>query len=136
MKNDTQRWLSFAQSNLGAAHCVFKNGFFNPCLQDIQQAVEKALKALLIETSSEIRKTHSVHELYDVLKNQGCSITLTDEECSFLDSIYLPSKYPLGGVLPDGEPDAAMCAFGLSIADRVFSDITRLLEKTSHTPLQ
>ncbi len=131
MKNDTRQWMSFARSNLGAAHCVFQNGFFNPCLQDIQQAVEKALKALLIEISSEIRKTHSIRELHDALENLDCTIALSDEECAFLDSIYLPSKYPLGSVLPDGEPDTVMCAFGLSIADRLASDAERLL-RVSH----
>jgi len=128
MKGDTGRWLAFAKANLGAARCVFENGYFNPCLQEAQQAIEKMLKALLIETSDEFKKTHSIREIRELLKRQGVVVALDDEECAFLDAIYLPSKYPLGSILPDGEPDAAQCEWCLSIAGRVLDDVLRLLE--------
>ena len=34
-------------------------------------------------------------------------------------SIYLPSKYPLGAVLPDFEPDMEICEQCMAIAERV-----------------
>lgn len=32
-------------------------------------------------------------------------IDLTEDECDFLNSIYLPSKYPIGSALPDYDPE-------------------------------
>ena len=44
-----------------------------------------------------------------MLSEQQIIIKLREEDCDLLDSIYLPSKYPLSGVLPDFEPDATLC---------------------------
>jgi hypothetical protein len=44
-----------------------------------------------------------------------------------LDSIYLPSKYPLGSVLPDFEPDEQTCKRCIAIADRVKESVLALL---------
>lgn len=128
MKNETKRWLEFARSNLGAAKCVLENGYFNPCLHEAQQAVEKALKAIILEKAWGFKKTHSILELRDYIRDQGAIINLDDEECAFLDSIYLPSKYPLGGVLPDGDPDMQQCLYCLGIAQRVFSEVKSELD--------
>lgn len=128
MKGDARRWLDYATANLGAAKCVFEHGYLNPCLQEAQQSVEKALKALVVEKSAEFRKTHSTLEIREALKAVGVTVSLTDQECAFLDSIYLPSKYPLGSVLPDGEPERDQCAWCLAIAERVLEDVTLLLE--------
>ncbi len=38
-----------------------------------------------------------------------------------LDTIYLPSKYPLGSVLPAFEPDAQTAEHCLAIVDRVLA---------------
>ncbi len=42
---------------------------------------------------------------------------------------YLPSKYPIGGVLPDFEPDMQTCVQCLAVAERVRGSITGLLSK-------
>ncbi len=51
-----------------------------------------------------------------------------DYSCEFLDSIYLPSKYPLGSVLPLYEPDIKICNNGISIAQNVFSYVAKILK--------
>lgn len=38
-------------------------------------------------------------------------------------SAYLPSKYPLGGALPDFEPNDEICRKTLTIAERVRNSI-------------
>ena len=50
-----------------------------------------------------------------MLIENGIDIEITDEECEFLDSIYLPSKYPMGSVLPDYEPDFKICNNSIAI---------------------
>ncbi len=105
-----------------------KSRLFNPCLQNVQQSVEKALKALLVKNSIEIKKTHSISQLKNILLKKDIEIDLTDEECEFLDSIYLPSKYPLIGVLPDYDPNQQICSQAIKITDRVLKFVSDKLK--------
>jgi HEPN domain-containing protein len=125
MKDETRAWIIFAQENLASARILFSSHLYNPCLQNIQQSVEKALKSIIIEKSLRFSKTHNIIELKQVLGDANIRIGLTDDECDFLDVIYLPSKYPLSGVLPDFNPNEEICLSGLKIAEKVI----RLTEK-------
>jgi len=116
MKDEAKIWLEYANENLASAQILLDHGLFNPCLQNAQQSVEKMLKALLIETGIKVVRTHGIGELVAVLANAGMKIPVTDEEADLLDSIYLPSKYPLGSALPDFEPDRAICDRCIGIA--------------------
>lgn len=127
MKDDARNWIKYADENLKSAKLLLKAGILNPCLQNAQQSVEKSLKALLIENSRKLQKTHSINELMSILSGNGININISEAECDLLDSIYLPSKYPLGSSLPDFEPNAEICAECISIAERIFSDVSLIL---------
>ena len=127
MKDETTIWLTYAQENLESAKILVDSHLLNPCLQNIQQSVEKSLKALFIEHAIKLKKTHNISELNNILCDHGYDIELPDEDCEFLDSIYLPSKYPLGSVLPYYEPDETLCHQGISIAQHVFHAVTTML---------
>jgi HEPN domain-containing protein len=119
MKEETKRWLDYANENLQSAHLLLESELFNPCLQNVQQAVEKMLKAILVESAIKLKKTHSINELVTILNKNGLKIEIREDECDLLDSIYLPSKYPLGSVLPYFEPDMKICKQCIAIAERV-----------------
>ena len=127
MKDETKKWLEYADENLRSAKVLLDSELFNPCLQNVQQAVEKMLKALLVESAKKIKKTHSINELVSLLAEIGLNVDITEDECDLLDSIYLPSKYPLGGILPDFEPDLQTCRKCVALAERVWDSITSLL---------
>ncbi len=93
----------------------------HPGLQNAQQAAEKALKAIGLARSIPLRKTHSIGELRRRLLDAGLNPGLTEDEADLLDTVYLPSKYPLGSVLPAFEPDAQTTQRCLAIADRVLA---------------
>jgi len=38
MKEQTKKWLEYADENLSSAKVLLDNGLFNPCLQNVQQA--------------------------------------------------------------------------------------------------
>ncbi len=63
MKNETMIWLEYAKENLKSSKVLLESKLYNPCLQNIQQSVEKAIKAILIEKSIVLKKTHSINEL-------------------------------------------------------------------------
>lgn len=119
MKDETKAWLKYAEENLESARILFQSKLYNPCLQNVQQAVEKALKAILVERTSTIKKTHDIFEIKQLIVSNNIEVDLSDDECDFLNSIYLPSKYPLGSILADYEPDEKVCRSGINIAEKV-----------------
>jgi HEPN domain-containing protein len=127
MKDETRKWLEYADENLKSAKVLLDSELFNPCLQNAQQAVEKMLKALLVEFSIKFKKTHSTDELVKMLAEKHLDIDLAEEERELLDSIYLPSKYPLGSILPDFEPDNQTCKSCIAMAERVKKSVSALL---------
>ncbi len=127
MKDETKKWLEYADENLRSAKLLLDSELFNPCLQNVQQAVEKMLKALLMESTKKIKKTHSMNELVNILDKHGLNVDMTEDDCDLLDSIYLPSKYPLGSILPDFEPDLQTCRKCVALAERVWDSVTSLL---------
>jgi HEPN domain-containing protein len=105
MSGDSLLWFAYADENLAVAELALENGYFNACLQNAQQAVEKYIKAGLIAQKIAFQKTHSIEALNLCLREAGIATGLTDEDCELLDTIYIPSKYPTQSVLPDFEPD-------------------------------
>jgi len=128
MKSETKEWLKFSEENLLSAKILVQSYLFNPCLQNIQQSVEKALKSIIIEKSIRFIKTHSLNELKNYLQSNSISIDILDEECDFLDTIYIPSKYPLGGALPDFNPDVEICQMYIQVAERILDSVKYLLK--------
>ena len=116
MRDEAKVWLEYANENLASAQILLDHGLFNPCLQNAQQSVEKMLKVLLIETGIKVVRTHSIGELVATLAHAKMKVPVTDEEVDLLDSIYLPSKYPLGSALADFEPDRVICDRCIGIA--------------------
>ena len=131
MKDETKKWLEYADENLRSAKVLMDNKLFNPSLQNVQQAVEKMLKALLVESAVKLKKTHSINELVTILGENSLDVEITEDERDLLDSIYLPSRYPLGSVLPDFEPDVQMCRQCIAIAERLRSSVASVLSRKS-----
>lgn len=127
MQEETKNWLTYSEENLEAAKVLLESELYNPCLHNIQQSVEKALKSLFIEKVVPFKKTHNIMELKTILETNSISIELTEDECDFLDSIYLPTKYPLGSALPLFYPDKSICKNSISLAERVIKEVKELV---------
>ena len=48
MQEEAKTWLIYSEENLQAAKILFESELYNPCLHNIQQSIEKALKSLFI----------------------------------------------------------------------------------------
>jgi len=105
---------------LKIAHLAFENKLFSPCLQNVQQSVEKSLKAMVLHLGHDVRRTHSIVELASHLRQIGAEVELQDEECELFYSIFRPSRYPPDSALPDSMPDERICIELVATADRVF----------------
>jgi HEPN domain-containing protein len=128
MRKDTELWLQYADDNLKSARVLLESQLYNPCLQNVQQSVEKYLKAYLIEQATGLSKTHSISELAARVRVAGVVLAITEDETDLLDSIYLPSKYPLASVLPHFMPDRNVCQQCLEIAEQVRCDLKVVLD--------
>ena len=128
MKKDTELWIQYAEENICSATILMESHLYNPSLQNAQQAVEKLMKAVLIEYAAGLTKTHSIRELASRLETVGVAHFLTDDDIDLLDSIYLPSKYPLMSVLPDFMPDADICRQCIHIAESLKNAVTKVLK--------
>ncbi len=129
MQEETKNWLKYAEENLDAAKILLSSELFNPCLHNVQQCIEKALKSVIIEKNIPFKKTHNIFELKNILSENKITIDLTDDECDFLDSIYLPTKYPVGSALPFYYPDKNDCLNSIKMAKALLQQIINLLSK-------
>lgn len=127
MKDETRTWLLYADENLDVAELALKHGHLNSCLQNAQQAVEKYLKAIVVERDLEFRRTHSIRELKGLLSDQGISVNISDDDMDLMDTIYLPSKYPAYSALPHTLPEPEICKDALKAAKKVRNSVSQVL---------
>ncbi len=132
MKNETHTWLSYADENLAVSALALDHGHLNACLQNAQQAVEKYLKAVIVERDLDFRRTHSVRELVGILTAQDIVVSISEDEVDFMDAIYVPSKYPVYSALPNTIPEPEICRDALNIAGRV-RDFVHGMQKSGRT---
>jgi HEPN domain-containing protein len=129
MKDETSTWLSYADENFDVAELALEHGHLNSCLQNAQQAVEKYLKAVIVERDLEFRRTHSIWELVGLLLDQDIHVDISDDEMDLMDTIYVPSKYPVYSVLPQALPDPEICKNALKAAKKVRDSVYQVLKK-------
>ena len=121
MSDEARAWLRYARENLQVAEMALQAGLLNSCLQNAQQTIEKALKAIRVQRNMSMNRTHSIRDLSRDVTAAGLQTGLTEENCELLDSIYVSSKYPLDSVLPDSLPDVGICRRCLELARQVLA---------------
>lgn len=129
MRGETRVWLQYADENLAVAELALTNDHLNACLHNAQQAVEKYLKALIIEYELPFKKTHAIYALWQGLTDHGVQTALSEEECDLFDAVYMPSRYPLFSVLPDAMPDRETCAKCIMITRNVKDSVQLILSE-------
>ena len=92
MKDITREWLKAAQTDLQDALLLFRNKSYKNCVLHCHQAIEKILKAIIIQKGYKLIRTHDLISLVHDAK-----LTLPKDIIVFIDQInphYLPTKYP------------------------------------------
>lgn len=102
MQDEVKVWLLRAKSNLEHARRVNNNDlamnggyiFFEELCFDLQQCVEKSLKAILINRNIEFPKTHSISKLIELLQKNN--IDFPDKLLPAIDlTLYaVETRYP------------------------------------------
>ena len=93
---DPREWLRRARSNLARSSQgqVTPDVLFEDACFDAQQAVEKALKALLVSRGVQVPRTHAISELLTMLVDLGFDIPAEVHEASALTDYAVAARYP------------------------------------------
>ena len=121
---DPREWLRRARSNLARSSQgqVTPDILLEDACFDAQQAVEKALKALLVLRSVQVPRTHAISELITMLAELGFDIPADVQEASALTDYAVAARYP-GPAEPvladDHEKAVAIAAAVVAWASRI-----------------
>jgi len=91
---EAQRWLLKADEDLAAARLLIAGGLIDPAAFHVQQALEKALKALLVAAGKDIRRTHDLETLAAAANNYWPSLVASLSSFAGVSEWYLISRYP------------------------------------------
>jgi len=128
MKSETKLWLEYADENYKSSIVLLESHLYNPCLQNIQQTCEKSLKSIFIEYGIKLQKTHNINTLVNILAENKIFVDVSEDEINLIDSIYMTSKYPLGSVLADFEPDENICKECINISEKLLESVQNIFK--------
>lgn len=119
------------RDDLDTASILIEHGKRRGACFHSQQAVEKALKALMLEKSRRPTRTHDLVELLNTAVADGSRVALSVDDAEFLSRIYR-GRYPTEeGLLPHGEPTAEDAHRAVDAARRLLESIQTALSKQS-----
>ena len=90
MKEEVKRWINKAEDDLRKAVDNFKIKNYDLTSFLCQQAVEKALKAILIEKTGKFPKIHDLIKLGKLINIDEVLL----KECEILNPVYIKTRYP------------------------------------------
>lgn len=97
MKNNSlaESWLKRAKSNLERAMAgkISEGILYEDLCFDCQQAVEKSLKALLIQNEIEFPWTHSIGKLMELIEEKNLNIPNEIKEAITLTEYAVTTRY-------------------------------------------
>lgn len=84
MRGATKDWLKQAEGELNMARYLIQGRFFKGTCYHAQQAIEKAVKAMLLGKGWEMERTHSMARLIAIAAEYRLPIDLPDEDINFI----------------------------------------------------
>lgn len=102
-RTEIQKWLIKAQHDLGSAHRLMEGDepYLDTAVYHCQQAVEKALKALLTYHDIPFEKTHDLTELLDLSAKAEPTLNDWREVAQELTPYAVRFRYPADVLEPD-----------------------------------
>lgn len=118
-------WMQFSYRNMLTGKHLFEvNHFTDIIVVDLQQSLEKMLKAILANENRKISRTHNLDELYSLVQDK---ITLSDKEIGILEKAtdyYREDRYPNPNyTLPSKEETEEILRF----TENLFNEICSIL---------
>jgi len=106
MKKQVENWILLADQDLCAAEILLKDHspLTNIVAFHCQQAIEKYLKAFLVENDVPLVKTHDLIKLNGMIKEVK-DLGIDSKKLIIINEVYVESRYPGElGLISDGMP--------------------------------
>ena len=124
MRNSVREWLNLAEEDMRQAEYLFAGMFYRGSSFAAQQAVEKGLKAALLQKGWELERIHNIRRLVSIAEEYGIAVECDDEDIDFMDSIYR-GRYPAEeGLLPLKSPTADDAERAIAVAKNILRQLS------------
>jgi HEPN domain-containing protein len=91
-------WLESGKKHLDVAEILFKNGHYTDIVGiELQQSIERVLKAVLAYNNLSIARTHDLTILLEAVKNEIEFDNDTREQCEIATDYFVDNRYPVRG---------------------------------------
>ena len=124
-KTNAKEWLFKSYHDLDAAVFLIKEKHFTDTISCIlQQALEKLLKSILASENKQIKKTHNLLELYEMVCHK---VVLEDKDIRLLTiaTVYsTQQRYPAFKQMPSRDEVKAILTLTVSL----FENICKILD--------
>lgn len=124
-KTSAIEWLRIAYHDLKSAQILFRADHYTDSIgNDLQQSIEKILKAILAYDNKRIKKSHDLVDIYHQLEEK---FSLNEEEIDLLDTAteyFKEDRYPNPNY---SLPSHAEIKEILEFTENLFEDVCQLL---------
>ena len=104
MKKLVEDWMTFADEDLSVADVLSNHSMTNAMAFHCQQAIEKYLKAFLIENDIPLQKIHDLNRLNETVKKVR-DLGIDEDKLAEINEVYFDTRYPGEfGLTPNGMP--------------------------------
>jgi len=128
MRKATAVWLGDVEDECEMAELLLEHGKRRGACLHSEQAVEKALKALLLERGEHPPRTHDLFDLANRVAALGWHVAVAADTLALLNSVDW-GRYPSDeGLLPSGEPTPEEAQSAVSAARQVLATVRAAVE--------
>jgi len=122
-----KEWLKAGYADIRSLAYIIDDEFLTHIVAfHSQQAIEKALKAIL---EHEEERVPRVHKLENLIGRISLDISFDEEIIEILDELYIDSRYPNDmGLLPYGKPTLEDARKFYEMAQKIFDEVCDVLE--------
>jgi HEPN domain-containing protein len=122
-------WFQHADADLRSAKILLREGIYNMVCFHSQQVAEKLFKAIIANYHKEIPRTHNLIRLHKIAEDLvGKEIKIHEDTLSFLNDIYIDSRYPSDfGIMPSGQATASEAETAYKSAEEINCYLRRII---------
>jgi HEPN domain-containing protein len=124
MPNETYalEWLNVSKKNLDTAQLLYQENHYTDIIAiEIQQAIEKALKAILAFNGLPIPRSHSLLVIFEISRNYIHLDDIVIDDIIEISDYFETERYPGPGYFIPGKSEIEK---NLIIADKIYKKVS------------
>ena len=122
--NDARLWLTKAVEDVNGARMLLSGGLEALAAFHVQQATEKALKALLVAAAQDVRRVHDIATLADLARVHWPDVVPSPFPLIAANQWYITTRYP---DIDEESPASIEIEEALQVLESLMTAITTLV---------